>query len=84
MAKNQDIESPRAESAYIVGDYLFVQVVGGGQIVAPLSSYPRLAGASFQGRRAFRVSQGGRGIHWPALDEDLSVSGLARDHGIRR
>ncbi len=36
----------------------------------------RLANASEAQRRFFRVSPSGYGIHWPEIDEDLSVDGL--------
>ena len=39
---------------------------------------PRLAGASEVQRNFFRVSASGYGIHWPEIDEDLSVDGLIR------
>ena len=38
----------------------------------------RLAQASPTAQRSFRVSPTGYGIHWPELDEDLSVDGLIR------
>jgi len=41
----------------------------------------RLAAAGAEQRRSAELSPGGYGIHWPALDEDLSVSGLVRDAG---
>ena len=37
---------------------------------------PRLASASTLERERFEVSPSGYGIHWPLLDEDLSVDGL--------
>lgn len=42
---------------------------------------PRLASASEAERNFFRVSPSGYGIHWPELDEDLSVDGLIRAAG---
>jgi hypothetical protein len=37
---------------------------------------PRLAAASETQRCDLELSPGGYGIHWPQLDEDLSVGGL--------
>jgi len=37
---------------------------------------PRLAGATADQRQRAVLSPGGYGIHWPLLDEDLSVEGL--------
>ncbi len=41
---------------------------------------PRLASASADERRRAELSPGGYGIHWPLLDEDLSVNRLVEDH----
>jgi hypothetical protein len=48
-----------------------------GRIVSsPLSWYPSLLEASPAERKLWRPSGGGYGIHWPALDYDLSVEGI--------
>ena len=39
---------------------------------------PRLAAASPEERACAELSPGGYGIHWPLLDEDLSINGLVR------
>ncbi len=39
---------------------------------------PVLAAASDEERRRAQLSPGGYGIHWPMLDEDLSIAGLLR------
>lgn len=39
---------------------------------------PRLAGASPQDQRRVEISPSGYGLHWPTVDEDLSVNGLIR------
>ena len=41
---------------------------------------PRLAAASEQERLVAELSPGGYGIHWPLIDEDLSVNGLLKKH----
>ena len=41
----------------------------------------RLAAATAEQRRCAELSPAGYGIHWPAIDEDLSISGLLRDAG---
>ena len=40
----------------------------------------RLASATEQERMNAELSPGGYGIHWPLIDEDLSVNGLLRDN----
>lgn len=44
---------------------------------------PRLADATPEQRRDLELSPGGYGIHWPQLDEDLSIAGLIRDRDQR-
>jgi hypothetical protein len=55
---------------------LTVELADGRTISAPLAWYPRLAHASPEERGSWRLLGGGRGIHWPALDEDISVANL--------
>jgi hypothetical protein len=57
-------------------DTLSVELADGRTIAAPLAWYPRLAHASAEERRSWRLLGGGRGIHWPSLDEDISVANL--------
>lgn len=44
-----------------------------------LSSYPRLTTPNKEALLQFELVGSGTGIHWPALDEDLSLKGLLRD-----
>lgn len=46
------------------------------EIRVPLEWFPRLRDATDQERAEFRLIGQGVGIHWPQLDEDLSVAGL--------
>ena len=55
-------------------DTLSVELADGRTIAAPLAWYPRLAHASAEERGSWRLLGGGRGIHWPALDEDIGVA----------
>jgi Protein of unknown function (DUF2442) len=48
-------------------------------ITVPLAWFPRLLGASAEQRAAYTLSA--RGIHWEAIDEDISVDGLLAGHG---
>ncbi len=57
-------------------DTLSVELSDGRTIAAPLAWYPRLAHGSADERKTWRLIGGGRGIHWPALDEDISVANL--------
>ena len=57
-------------------DTLSVELTDGRTIAVPLAWYPRLAHATAEERVSWRLIGGGRGIHWPAIDEDISVANL--------
>jgi len=58
-------------------DGLLTVWLGDGRIVSvPLSLYRSLAQASPEERKIWQPSAAGRGIHWPALDYDLSMEGV--------
>ena len=52
------------------------QLMNGRTVTAPLAWYPRLAHASPAERNNWRLIGGGEGIHWPDLDEDISIENL--------
>ncbi|MDP1532672.1 MAG: DUF2442 domain-containing protein [Rubrivivax sp.] len=60
-------------------DSLWVQLDDGRVIAVPLAWFPRLLTATAEQRAQFELSA--RGIHWEALDEDISVDGLLAGHG---
>ena len=60
----------------ITGETLEVELSDGRAISVPLGWYPRLAHATPRERLNNRLIAGGRGIHWPDLDEDISVANL--------
>ena len=55
-------------------DTLWVSLSDGRTIAAPLAWFPRLLEAAPAQRAMVELSKGG--LHWDALDEDISVSGL--------
>jgi hypothetical protein len=57
---------------------LVVDLMDGRTISVPLAWYPRLRHASVEERSQWELAGGGYGIHWPAIDEDLSTEGLLR------
>ena len=57
---------------------LIVDLMDGRTIAVPLAWYPRLLEASSEQRSDWEVAGAGYGIHWPQIDEDLSVEGLLR------
>jgi hypothetical protein len=62
----------------VLDDRLFVVLADGRELAAPLAWFPRLAEASAEQRRNWRFIGGGHGIHWPDVDEDISVASLLR------
>ena len=67
---------PLAREVSVSDDLLTVELTDGRRISAPTSWYPRLAQASSSERLNWRLIGRGTGIHWPDLDEDISVEGL--------
>jgi hypothetical protein len=57
-------------------DTLTVELSDGRTIAVPVAWYPRLAHGTAKERAVWRFIAGGRGIHWPELDEDISVANL--------
>jgi hypothetical protein len=57
---------------------LVVSLRDGRKIVTPLWWYPRLSNASPEQRAHWELAGAGRGIHWPDVDEDLSLEGILR------
>jgi hypothetical protein len=68
----------RVKNVRCTRDSLRVDLLDGRTIIVPLAWYPRLLHATAQERDNWKVAGGGFGIHWPDIDEDLSVEGLLR------
>jgi hypothetical protein len=65
-----------AERVTVSEDTLTVDLVDGRSIAVPLEWYPRLSHATPHERGHRRLIGRGEGIHWPDLDEDISVENL--------
>jgi len=65
-----------AKHVEVSADTLSVELADGRTIAAPVAWYPRLAHATAAERKEWRLIGGGRGIYWPAIDEDISVANL--------
>jgi hypothetical protein len=57
---------------------LIVELRDGRTVSVPIEWYPRLANATPGERQGWELIGPGIGIHWPKLDEDISVEGLLR------
>ena len=67
-----------AKEVAVSEDELTVRLVDGRTISVPLVWFPRLLHATAQQRAKFELLGDGEGIHWPDVDEDISVAGLLR------
>ena len=65
-----------AARVLISDDTLSVELTDGRTISVPVAWYPRLSHGTSRQRNHWRLIGGGRGIHWPDLDEDISVENL--------
>jgi Protein of unknown function (DUF2442) len=67
---------PRARSVAVTEESLTVDLVDGRTIIVPLVWYPRLWHGTSDERNHFEIFGDGTYVHWPDLDEDLTVVGL--------
>jgi hypothetical protein len=73
MNKHHDVQSLDFDKQWMI------LTVDGQTIRLPIAKTSvRLANASETERKIYQVSPSGYGIHWPTLDEDLSIDGLLR------
>ena len=68
----------RVRDVHLTEDTLTVDIMDGRTLSIPLAWFPRLLNASSEARNHWQIAGGGHGIHWPDLDEDVSVEGLLR------
>jgi hypothetical protein len=62
----------------VTDDRLLVTLADGRELAAPLAWFPRLSDATAAQRKNWRLIGRGQGIHWPDVDEDISVASLLR------
>ena len=70
------LEIPRGEQVAITDDSLTVNLSDGRTISVPLAWYPRLLYGTPNERNNWRFIAGNKGIHWPDLDEDISIKNI--------
>ncbi|HKY52687.1 MAG TPA: DUF2442 domain-containing protein [Anaerolineales bacterium] len=71
-----DIQDLRAQEVEVKEDTLVVSLTDGRVISVPLAWFPRLWYGTAEERANFEIIGDSNYIHWPDLDEDLSVSGI--------
>lgn len=62
----------------VTDDAIHVVLADGREVTAPLAWSPRLADATSEQRGNWRLIGRGQGIHWPDVDEDISVASLLK------
>jgi hypothetical protein len=62
----------------VTDDQIVVVLADGRKVAAPIAWSPRLADATPEQRKNWRLIGRGQGIHWPDVDEDISVASLLK------
>ncbi|MGA2328139.1 MAG: DUF2442 domain-containing protein [Bryobacteraceae bacterium] len=75
---------PRIQKVRITKDRIIVDLLDGRVVSVPLAWSWRLSEATPAQRANFRLIGSGQGVHWPELDEDISVEGLLHGTPARR
>jgi hypothetical protein len=71
---------PRIQHVRVTDDEIIARLVDGRVISVPLAWSWRLSEATPEQRAHFRLIGSGQGVHWPDVDEDISVEGML--HGV--
>ena len=71
-----EVRAALAQRVHVTNDAVVVDLVDGRSLTVPLAWYPRLASGTAAERSKWRLVGRGEGIHWPDLDEDISVEGM--------
>lgn len=71
-----EIADARATNVKVTANSLTVDLEDGRTVSVPIVWYPRLSRGTAAERKNWRLIGRGHGIHWPDLDEDISVEGI--------
>ena len=75
---------PLATGVEMSDSMLKVVLDDGRELSVPIEWFPRLRDATAGQRSNWRFIGRGEGIHWPDIDEDISIAGLLRGRVIKR
>lgn len=75
---------PLATDVRVSDSMLYLTLDDGRELAAPVAWYPRLRDATAAQRSNWRLIGRGEGIHWPDIDEDISVLGLLKGKSRRK
>ena len=71
---------PRIQAIKVTSDAIVAYLVDGRVLSVPLAWSWRLSEATARQRARFNLIGDGQGVHWPDIDEDISVEGML--HGV--
>ncbi len=72
----EQIKTPAILNVKFSEDFIHVGLSDGRIVAIPLAWYPKLSDATKEQLENYEISPSGYGIHWPDIDEDLSVLGF--------
>lgn len=79
-----NIVEPRIMDVRVTDDEIIARLVDGRTISVPIVWSWRLSEATPEQRQHFEILGDGQGIHWPDVDEDISVEGMLYGSPARR
>lgn len=71
-----ELDVPAVQSVSIGKDHFTFHLADGRSVSAPLDWFPRLRHGSVRERRNWQLTGAAFGVHWPDLDEDISVENM--------
>jgi hypothetical protein len=71
-----ELRMASVQNVQVTDDALIVDLSDGRTVSVPLAWYPRLLHGTPEERNKWRLIGDGEGVHWSALDEDISVENL--------
>ncbi len=71
-----EVRDARAQAIEVQEDTILLNLVDGRTMTVPIVWYPRLWYGTKAERAHFELLDEGRYVHWPDLDEDLSIEGM--------
>jgi hypothetical protein len=84
MSVIDEAVEPRLIDVGVTDDEIIARLLDGRTISVPLAWSWRLSEATPEQRSNFEIIGGGQGVHWPDIDEDISVEGMLHGAPARR
>jgi hypothetical protein len=79
-----NIAEPRIINFQITDEEIMAHLADGRTIIVPLAWSWRLSEATPEQRSNFEIIGDGQGVHWPDIDEDISIDGMLYGIPARR